>query len=250
MRNLPVRPGCLALAIALGCAGAAARGDFLTPSQAVVIDWTPTDWGPGTISPTTGKPLPTMTFNKFDATPGDGSRLTGVVITMNYQFLSNIALNVITASSNSITSWGSMLLTRPDGTSLVEVKPTILNTATFNVTANDILPDGTHEFYPGAIVHGSLSVMLTDPADLALFSGPGTITLPVGSSATSNFGASSGNADSDVRTISSVSIIVTYLYVPEPSAFALTGLGAAGLLVVRGLRTRNRRRQGSRGRSR
>src|SRR5436305_6386710 len=168
MRNLPGFLGWLILAMALGSTGTAARADFLTPSQDVVIDWTPTDWGPGTISPTTGKPLPTMTFNKFSATPGQGVGLTGVIITMNYQFLSNIALNVITASSNSITSWGSMLLTRPDGTSLVEVKPTILNTGTFNVAASDILPNGTHEFFPGTIVHGSLSVTLTDPADLAL----------------------------------------------------------------------------------
>jgi hypothetical protein len=93
---------------------------------------------------------------------------------------------------------------------------------------------------------GSKSATVTSAADLLLFTGPGTISLPIGSLALGRF-TDGANAFELIRTRASSTVSVTYTYlpagpriepVPEPATFIPGVLGLIGSLIVYGLRRR------------
>jgi len=86
---------------------------------------------------------------------------------------------------------------------------------------------------------GTRSLTLTDPGQLALFTGPGTVGLPVFAAAGSFFSTTSGNGIGSIVTYAAVTVQLSYTYaIPEPSSVALLGLGVVGIVLAGGLRRR------------
>lgn len=128
----------------------------------------------------------------------------------------------------------TITLQRPDLSSLVTVIP-VANTSD-NVAAFD----GTMDFggvsgktYTGLSGDDVLAFSSPPPlADLALFTGLGSINLPVSATGTS-IGSGAGNLITQFLTSASAEASVTYHYdpVPEPASLAL--LAAGGLMALR-----------------
>ena len=98
------------------------------------------------------------------------------------------------------------------------------------------LPSTSPYYIAPADFNQTKTLTLTAPADLALFSGTGSLSLPVTASAWSSFFSNSGNGFGKVTTSGSASISVTYNWsptgpaaqtVPEPAAVVLWGIGSA-----------------------
>ena len=110
------------------------------------------------------------------------------------------------------------------------------------------LPASSPYYIAPTVFDQSQTLKLTAPADLALFSGKGKLSLPVGASAYSKFTTSSGNGFGSISTKGSADVTVLYQWhptlpapqtVPEPTAMVLWGLGATAL----GWRVRARTRR-------
>lgn len=126
-------------------------------------------------------------------------------------------------------------LTRPDNSLLVQVVPLV------NVADSASAFDGVIDFggtsgntFDDLAGDAMDMVVLTDPADLALFVGLGTISLPV-SAAGASTATGAGNIVSQFSTFAGAGaeILYTYKPVPEPTSIALIGLGVAGVLASR-----------------
>ncbi len=180
-----------------------------------------------------------LTLPKFDTSLGT---LTSVAIDFAGAVTSTISFESKDAAPAIITGTASatVTLTRPDNSQLAVALPS--NTRSAQETAYDGITDfaGTS----GAVfsnITGFLTaptVTLTSASDLALFSGGGSILLPVtGAGSSSVSGA--GNVVSQITTQASGSAYVVYTYntapaaVPEPASMALLGAGVAGLGLVR-----------------
>ena len=121
-----------------------------------------------------------FTFQQFD--PSEGT-LNGVGLTLQSTLTGSVAYESREAAPSTITAGfnGSVVTTRPDGTYLTSVAPMVSTTANFAAT------DGTVDFAgpSGGTASGlSASASATTsgtftPADAALFTGKGTIALPV-----------------------------------------------------------------------
>jgi hypothetical protein len=118
-------------------------------------------------------------------------------------------------------------LQRPDLSTLVITLPLVMTTD--NVTAFDGMIDfgGTSgKSYPLLTADDMNSVMTMSMMDLALFTGPGNIMLPVMATGAST-GSGAGNLLLQFSTSASANVMVTYDYtVPEPATASLLGLGA------------------------
>jgi len=118
-------------------------------------------------------------------------------------------------------------LQRPDLSTLVITLPLVMTTD--NVTAFDGMIDfgGTSgKSYPLLTADDMNSVMTMSMMDLALFTGPGNIMLPVMATGAST-GSGAGNLLLQFSTSASANVMVTYDYtVPEPATAGLLGLGA------------------------
>ncbi|OWY71265.1 hypothetical protein B7486_11760 [cyanobacterium TDX16] len=118
-------------------------------------------------------------------------------------------------------------LQRPDLSTLVITLPLVMTTD--NVTAFDGLIDfgGTSgKSYPLLTADDVDSVMTMSMMDLALFTGPGNIMLPVMATGAST-GSGAGNLLLQFSTSASANVMVTYDYtVPEPATASLLGMGA------------------------
>jgi hypothetical protein len=97
-----------------------------------------------------------------------------------------------------------------------------------------------------ATATGSNSATVTSAADLLLFTGPGTISLPLGALGQGRF-TDGANAFELIRTQASGTVSVTYDYVgppspapgvvvPEPASVIVGAIGGIGSLIVYGLR--------------
>jgi hypothetical protein len=173
----------------------------------------------------------TMTVDKFD--PSLGTLLSVEValsgeVEGNYRFESlDSAPTTVTGNLRAVIS-----LSRPDAMLLVQTIPV--------VTRADSVPpyDGTSDFggtsgktYLGLSANETDTATLTDPADLALFTGPGLISLPVKAVGQSN-ATGSGNLLALFNTFAGAEVVVTYDYapVPLPAAVWLFGTGIVGLV--------------------
>jgi hypothetical protein len=178
----------------------------------------------------------TLELDKWDPAANPGKTLVGVKLTLIGYIESEIALENTDSSAKEVTQTisGTITLKRPDNTNMVVVLPG------FNVVANLAAYDGVTDYAgPSGVTYPLQSdqkqeiTLFVDPADLALFTGPGTIILPVTASAVSADDAG-GNLDKQIATRASATAIVEYIVeaVPEPAA-AVLGLIGLGMISLR-----------------
>jgi len=243
---------CFALILVAGERGAPAA---VTPLQTDSIPvTTQTDWGPTTPSLQGQNP---MVFNKFDPSLGT---LQGVDITMTYSasevasmtFTTPSTISLRTSQPGSPNVGTRIFINGPadtPGSNLLSASlPVLTYTKTYGTQAGQTLPQtfstsnpAGSQFYltpdgqtTNAPQTGTVTVHITDPAQLALFTGPGTIGLPAHANAGSTFVTNTGNGSGTVMTFAGVTANLQYSYaaVPEPSSMALLGLGGGGLLLA------------------
>lgn len=206
---------------------ASARAEF-TPLQVRSVSMRDTNWS---------MPTPELVpFQKFDPSTGD---LKSVLLTVNFDSTSNIDMTFVTPSAITVWATAALSLLRPDGSTLFSASPIFVNGLT--------VPSSTPQSlsFPKTTSGTSGTIVLTDPADLALFTGPGTISLPLITIARSGFSTTSGNGFGEARTQVSAVVTLQFEVVPEPSALVLFGLGGIGLVLFRPLRRSLLIRQGS-----
>jgi hypothetical protein len=166
--------------------------------------------------------------------------LTSVQITLNADVNGTIGVeNTSNSSSAPVTSQlsANISLKNPSNTLIVSIAPSSSifndNLAVYDGAINFSGPSGaTHT----ATANQSNSAVLTSLSDLGLFTGTGSVSLPISAIATS-YANDGGNLVASIQTAAGASASVTYTYtpgsaVPEPSSLGLMGLGfsAVGLL--------------------
>ena len=258
--------------IVLGALAPAAVGAGLTSSsttpdpitQTASMPLTPTNFASGG---SIGNPL---TFQQFNTQNGS-LVLDSVTLTMNAAITNNFAMNFTTpatittslASSDGTQPGPSITVYQPDGktplvTASVANDATALSRSiTWGNVAGQALPQtfssslpSTSPYYiaPG-VSSASQTLTLTSASDLALFSGTGSLSLPVAGSAWAKITSSSGNGYGSVTTQGTADVTVSYTYhdavpapqtVPEPAAVVLWSLGSLGLALRYRLRSRRR----------
>ncbi len=122
--------------------------------------------------------FPAFSFPKFDV---HGQCLTSVCVTVDGGLAGFISFENFqpTPATVNVTYTGTITLKRPDNSTILAVQP--LTTTTDNVTAYDGGADygGTSgKTYPNVNATEADSLCLSSNADLALFTGAGTIALP------------------------------------------------------------------------
>ena len=216
----------LLLCVLLGQLAAAAIAGAAVVSYSGSIPLAPTNWSSA------------ITIPKFAPTLGT---LNSIVFILNGQIQGTTRFESLDSQPSMVTMLLSaqLKLLRPDNSTIAVAIPTV--TTADNATAFDGLAD-----YGGTsgMTHDDLSayqsVTNTSPppsSDLALFTGPGDITLPVIAIGYS-IGSGSGNLYLGFSTSASADAVVKYIYdpVPEPSAMLalLSGLGGvAGAVAFR-----------------
>lgn len=125
-------------------------------------------------------------------------------------------------------------LRRPDSSVLVLTLPVV--STIDNVLAWDGIDDyagDSGETYLNLAANSSDSAISSSPADIALFTGIGSIILPVTANGAST-GSGAGNLLLQFSTFASADATVIYTYtVPEPAAAGLLGLAGMFLLPRR-----------------
>lgn len=236
-------------------------------TQNAVLPLTPTDFSPSSQG-VQGNPL---FFEKFD-TQDNTRQLDGVTLTVHAKISSEYGMKFYTPATitNSVATGDpaapgpAITMFQPDGkTPLLTVQapndPALLSrSVTYGFKSGEKLPqefssklDPTSPYYlsPSAFERTE-SLKLTSPADLALFTGQGSLALPVEASSWSKITSSSGNGFGSVTTDGTASVTVDYQWservpapqvVPEPATCLVWGLG--GLAVALRFRSRLPRRR-------
>lgn len=258
MRARTNRLGSFCLAL-LFLGGSSALAD-MTPVQTESIAPTITNWGPTTPSLSGQDP---MVFSQFNSALG---QLQSVNITMTYTTHDAVSMNfqvpgtIVLSSANAATPTvgPQITLEGPSGSALVSGdSPVFTYTKTYGTSAgqafpavfsndpnvvptnspNFLTPDGQPNNTTSSFTN-TKTVSITNPAQLALFTGSGTVGLPAFAvSGVSN--TVPNNTSGMILTYQGVTVQLSYTYaVPEPSSMALFGLGGGGLMLVGRLRRR------------
>jgi len=209
----------------LACAvsAQAANVQVVTP-----IPSTPTDFS--TI-------VPIAKFN-----PGPGQILTMVTVRLNASLDASLIAenrsNQPAMITGSVTQ--SVSLTPPVGPVLTGSHSTTPVTPQ-SVAAYDGIPFTTElpngpfgaDTFQWTIVNGVVdeSNIYVLPADLALFTGAGTLNYTLVGDSSYMLSSNTGNIAAQASAFVGGQIIVTYEYIPEPASMALLGMGA--LMIVR-----------------
>jgi len=231
MRKPAIVLGILSAGLGLVASGTrSARADFTTNPQTISIPLTQTNWSPTTSSLAGLNPFVLQQFDvsKY-STATQTAQLTKVSLTLDYQFENSLNLRFDNVSTITVTAQGTMTLYKPDGKTTAIVTPQFTNSQVMTSTPSDVF--SKYVTLPQRMFPGSQSANYTDTATLKHFLGNGTVSLPVYAMATSSFTSTSANGFGGSVTLASakINLVYSYILVPEPSAFALTGLGMMGL---------------------
>jgi hypothetical protein len=231
----------------------------VTPVQTESIPLTQTDWNSTTSQLIGSNP---MVFNQFNSALGT---LNSVNLTVSYTTVEAAGMMFTTPATITLstafpgTNTGTTLsLEGPGGTGnlLTATAPVFTYTRTYGGAPGQTLPQlfstDTNRFAPGSpflltpngqpgnttnSFTGTQTITFTNPAQLALFTGSGTVDLPAAAKAWSSFTTTSGNGMGAIQTFAGMKVSLSYTYtVPEPSSVALLGLGGGGLLLLGRLR--------------
>lgn len=218
-----MRRTCIAIAVTtLAVASAHAQTQVFTDSKPA----SSTNWSTN------------LTFPLFNPALGT---LTSIDFELSGNVLGNVQFESLDAEPATINTQlqAQITLTRPDTSTLVVILPAANNTD--SVTAFDGSLDfgGTSgKSYLGISAFASNSFTTSAPADLALFTGLGNISLPT-SAAGQSAGSGAGNLVTIFQTQADAQVKVTYHFdaittsAPEPGSVALLGLGLAGFVAAR-----------------
>jgi hypothetical protein len=236
-------------------------------TQTASLPLTPTNFSTGTGA--VGNPL---TFNKFDTQNGS-LILDSVTLTMHAAIANNFAMTFYTpatittsvATGDPSQPGPSITVYQPDGktplvTAAVANDPSLLSRSiTWGSQPGQTLPQAFSStlapsspyYIAPSLSQTTKTLTLTASADLALFSGTGTLSLPVAGSAWARITSNSGNGYGDITTQGTADVTASYSYhdripapqlVPEPASVVLWSLG--GVLLALRLRGRSRRTAG------
>ena len=150
-----------------------------------------------------------------------------------------------TARTLQVQLGATLTLSRPDGSTLLDVVPLItetFNAARFDGTVDYAGSSGTRYTERSASSTASASFGAAD--DLALFTGTGSLALPIDATGNSRI-IGPGNFFNEFSTLAGGRASITYTFepaaaVPEPQAWLLLATGLGAMAVLR------RRRPGSR----
>lgn len=166
----------------------------------------------------------TLQIPRFDAGLGT---LLSVSFELGDSLKATFQVENLASSANTVrdSSKATITLSRPDNTGLVQAFSAFEYTNTFPAFDGVMDFGGTSGIIaPNLIAYTTASATSTAPADLALFTGTGTIGLPckvVGRSYTSD---TAGNVIHGVFTKAAANVAVTYTYeVVVPSATTTWG---------------------------
>jgi hypothetical protein len=223
-----------------------------TPLQTRTIQPTTPNWGPTTPSLQGQNP---MVFDKFDPSLG---QLQSVNVSVTFTVTNLVSMNFVTPATITLRTGTngqgtSIGLDEPDGRALLRDSAPIFTytrassgPATFSNDTTKVAvgsrffltPDGESGNLASAFV-GNKQVTVSDPSQLALFTGTGTFGLPVTANARNQITTTSGNGGGSIITFVGMQVSLSYNYVvPEPSSAALLGLGGGGILLAGRLRRR------------
>lgn len=174
---------------------------------------------------------------------GDSCVLNSIFLTLTGDVLGDAKFESLDAAPATVVTnlEAQITLLRPDNSSITVVLPLVSNSD--NVTAFD----GNLDFgglsgitRTGLAASLANSATLMSPTDIALFSGAGTLSLPVTAAGASN-GSGAGNLITQFATKAGASVAVTYDYTdtppptstPEPATYTLFGSALLGLGFLR-----------------
>lgn len=181
--------------------------------------------------------MSSVTLPKFDPNLGTLDKVT-VKLTGHVEGMAQFESLDADAAMVTMELAAEVKLQRPDMSTLVVTLPLIMTLD--NVTAFDGVIDfgGTSgKSYPLLTADDTNMFSTMSMMDLALFTGPGNIMLPVMATGAST-GSGAGNLLLQFSTNASANVMVTYDYtVPEPATAGLLSLGAFAF-------SRRRRRAG------
>jgi MYXO-CTERM domain-containing protein len=232
-------------------------------TQTSSLPLTPTDFAAGNNVP--GNPL---TFNQFD-TLNQARVLDSVTLTLHAAIENQFGMKFTTPATITDTigtasasqPGPTITMYQPDGkTPLLTVGATATDALSRSVTYgsqpgqtlpqefSSSLPTTSPFYIAPTSFDKTQTLTLTSPADLALFTGNGTLKLPVSAAAWSEFNSSSGNGFGSVTTAGKADVTVTYNWhdripapqtVPEPASIAVWSLAGLGLAATLRARRRN-----------
>ena len=189
----------------------------------------------------------TVGIPKFDPTLGT---LTSVSFTLFGEVTGDLWVeNRNRSNAVTVTSKleATLTLYHPDNTTIVVTVPRQVFSDTLALYDRTLDFGGTSGRTHAAIdasSSSSSSVTSSLPFDLALFTGPGSIILPMTANGTSSYDGTSNisfQADPDANGLVTVSYTYSVASVPEPMALSLFGVGLAG----HGVAVQRRRRRGA-----
>ncbi len=191
------RIALLALLVLL-VAGPAARASTVSYHASVPLQ--PTDWSS------------TLTLPRFDPSLGT---LTSVALEVRDSLVHKIEYENKAASTSRFrdSTYVTVNVLRPNSTPLATAVAKIYRTATLGVFDGTVDYAGTSGVtYDGIVDVATGSVTTSDPVDLALFSGSGTIDLPCQALAYFLFSYSGGNATYILTTQAQAYATITYTF--------------------------------------
>jgi hypothetical protein len=250
----------LGSAVLWTCASAIAPAAVITQSASLPLT---TDLGTAGSSPGSNKSL---VFQQFDSQGGtrvlDSVGLSVHALIQNdfsIHFVTPATITASVATNDPTVPGPKVTVFQPDGMApiltlqAVNDSSSLLRSVTYGFQPGQTLPQQFGSDLPSSspfylaptITEKTASTSLTSPADLARFTGTGTVGLPVSATALAQITSSSGNGQGSVATHGKVDVQLTYNYhdplheaasqqVPEPAGVLLWTLAAsAGFVFAR-----------------